>query len=123
MAAPTGNPVIRQTGIPAPNGYGFGKPVAKGRDGEVIVYQPTRSDGGLKVPITITNNGKDRAFYKVSVRVTGPSGFSTTVHVETSTTGVYPGVTWPTELIARDSDHPVPDKASAEIADITKSSR
>ncbi|MGP3926105.1 hypothetical protein [Streptomyces sp. 8N616] len=111
---------MRNTDIPAPEDYGFGKPIATTEDGDVLVYGPRKVDGRLRVPVTVTNHGGERAFYRVTIRVTGPGGYSATVHVDTHTTGVYPGTTWPTELTPGDPEHPVPGDPEVEI---TSSSR
>lgn len=60
------------------------------------------------MPLSITNSGKERAFYQVEVRITGPGGFDATVRVATDVVGLYPGTSWPTELTAKDPGKPLP---------------
>lgn len=60
------------------------------------------------MPLSITNSGKERAFYLVEVRITGPGGFDATVRVDTGAVGLYPGTSWPTELIVKDPGKPLP---------------
>lgn len=107
-------------GVNQPNGPreaepDLGKPVSS--EGDVAAYAPRRgSDGSsLIVPVKIVNCGSARAFYKVTITVTG-EGFQGSENVETAVTGVYPGTTWPTEVTVRDSRHPAPNHPQVRIS-------
>ncbi|MFF1411563.1 hypothetical protein ACFVX6_17545 [Streptomyces sp. NPDC058289] len=85
--------------------------------GDVTAYEPKRGKDGssLAIPIEITNCGSARAFYKVGITVTGPGGYRAVADMETETTGVYPGTTWPTELTVSDPKHSAPEHPEVEI--------
>ncbi|MFE1877417.1 hypothetical protein ACFW9N_42365 [Streptomyces sp. NPDC059496] len=88
--------------------------------GDVTVYAPVRSRDGLTVPVEIKNSGAKRAFYKVDIRVRSADGFDVTVHVDTEVVGVYPGKSWPVEVIAKAQGNPVPDHPQITIEKITR---
>ncbi|KQW17843.1 MULTISPECIES: hypothetical protein [Streptomyces] len=53
-------------GTRPPSTYGYGKPMARARHGEVLAYTPHRLPYKLlQVPFTITNNGPEAAMYSV----------------------------------------------------------
>ncbi|WP_158721246.1 hypothetical protein [Streptomyces sp. NRRL S-241] len=107
------------TGTPEPE-PDPGIPVAT--QGDVRAFTPRRGDDqrSLTVPIEITNCGSERTFYKVTVTVSGAS-YRATAQMETEVTGVYPGTTWPTELVVRDPQHNAPDLPKVEISVQTRS--
>lgn len=115
-AAPSGVPV---TPGEAREGEHFRHPVVT--QGDVTVFEPVRSGSALTVPIKITNRGDQRAFYEVAVRVSGDHGFDATVRMKSEAVGLYPGTSWPAELIARDSGSPVPENPQVTIVKSTKS--
>ncbi|WP_159073708.1 hypothetical protein [Streptomyces sp. RTd22] len=86
----------------------------------MTVFKPVRSGPALTVPVKITNHGDRRAFYEVTVRVTGPQGFDATVHMKSEVVGLYPGTSWPAELTARDSGSPVPENPQVVIVKSAK---
>ncbi|MET8485938.1 hypothetical protein [Streptomyces tendae] len=95
--APSGDPVgPKNTKIPRPEEYGFGKAVATAQDREVIAYTPRESDGRVVVPLTIENRGAQRAAYTVEVRVTGGHA-AATVTRKVEAPNVFPHTVWPTE--------------------------
>lgn len=97
-AAASGEPVApRDTHIPAPGEYGFGKPAATAQHGEVVAYTPRHESGRLTVPITIHNGSDDRVNYRVEVTVVGGNQDSP-VTVTTNANNVFPGTTWPTQV-------------------------
>ncbi|MFJ3931288.1 hypothetical protein [Streptomyces sp. NPDC090029] len=91
----------------------LGTPVAQ--EGDVALFSPVRRGEEIAVPVEITNTGARRAIYRVEVRVTGAGGFDATRSLETDTVGVYPGVSWPTELTFTDPGGPVPDDPRVAI--------
>lgn len=107
-------------GVNQPNGPrepepDLGKPVSI--EGDVAAYAPHRGPDGssLVVPVKITNCGAARAFYKVTITVTGKD-FQGSANFETAVTGVYAGTTWPTEVTVRDSRNPAPDRPRVKIS-------
>lgn len=119
-AAPTPPPVVTRTPAPAttppPAGTEeFGPVVA--RDGDASAYAPVRDAGGvLRVPVSLTNRGTVRAFYEVTLRVTGPDGYEATGSFSTDTVGVYPGASWPTEVEVSMPGRAAPADPKVEIA-------
>ncbi|MFF3020104.1 hypothetical protein [Streptomyces sp. NPDC057939] len=120
-AAPTPPPVVTRTPAPStppapPEGTGeFGPVVA--RDGDVSAHAAVREAGGvLRVPVSVTNGGTVRAFYEVTVRVTGPDGYEATGSFATDTVGVYPGASWPTEVKVSMPGRDAPAEPKVEIA-------
>ncbi|MEU2390984.1 hypothetical protein [Streptomyces sp. NPDC007369] len=110
-AAPGGDAIA-----PGPKGADGGEdgvPVLT--DGDLTVYRPRKGSGGLTVPVKITNNGKDRAFYTVELRITGPGGFESVVRLDTDTVGVHPHTDWPTELTATHPGKPVPEEPGVTV--------
>ncbi|MEU0447569.1 hypothetical protein [Streptomyces tendae] len=96
-SAPSGDPVgPKNTKIPRPDEYGFGKAVATAQDREVIAYTPRKSGGRVVVPLTIENQGAQRTAYTVEVRVTGGHG-AATVTRKVEAPNVFPHTVWPTE--------------------------
>ncbi|MFJ3839142.1 hypothetical protein ACWGHM_38010 [Streptomyces sp. NPDC054904] len=123
-AAPTPPPIVTRTPAPStpptpptpPEGAeGFGPVVA--RDGDVSAHAAVREAGGvLRVPVSVTNRGSVRAFYEVTVRVTGPDGYEATGSFGTDTVGVYPGASWPTEVQVSMPGRAAPAEPKVEIA-------
>ncbi|MFI0821546.1 hypothetical protein ACH4TX_39210 [Streptomyces sp. NPDC021098] len=68
----------------------------KAQGGEVIAYEPRLDGGRMVVPVTISNEGKQRASYEVTVTAVGNTG-SSAVTVTKKAPGVFPGSTWPTQ--------------------------
>ncbi|MEU6214323.1 hypothetical protein ABZ891_31055 [Streptomyces sp. NPDC047023] len=97
-----------------------GMPVAT--QGDVRAFSPRKGSDkkSLAVPIEITNCGSERVFYKVAITVSGAI-YKATAQMETEVTGVYPGTTWPTELVVRDPQHDAPDHPKVEITVQTRS--
>ncbi|GAA0378088.1 hypothetical protein [Streptomyces blastmyceticus] len=122
-SVPKGHPVEGKTTIPSPEDYGYGKPGGSAENGDVLVYEPKKENGLLRIPVTVTNHGDKRAFYKVTITLTGSNGSSVTAYLDTSTTGVYPGTTWPTELNADDTAHPLSGKLKATITSSSRQER
>ncbi|MEI5098271.1 hypothetical protein RB200_05925 [Streptomyces sp. PmtG] len=84
-----------KTDIPKAEDYGYGTPAAKAQDGEVIAYAARRQDGRLIVPLTVSNQGRKRAAYTVTITATGKKG---AVPVTVKIPFVYPRTTWPTQV-------------------------
>lgn len=115
-AAPGGVPV---SGKPYdPNEPDFQDPVVT--ESGVTVYRPKSISGGLTVPVTIRNNGSDRAAYTAEVRITGPGGFDVVMRVSTGGVPIAPGNTWPTEITAADPGKPVPVKPKIVIGQVAR---
>ncbi|MGW7086590.1 hypothetical protein ACWGH2_24250 [Streptomyces sp. NPDC054871] len=92
----SGDPVgPKNTDIPQPEDYGYGKAVATAQHGEVVAYTARVEDGRLVVPVTVHNQGKKRASYTVHVTVAADTGSSVTVTKKEPV--VYPRTTWPTQ--------------------------
>ncbi|WP_415952805.1 hypothetical protein [Streptomyces sp. KLOTTS4A1] len=108
-------------GTNAPSGplYGgtpeWGESVAT--KGHVRAFTPRKSENrsGLVVPIEIINCGSTRAFYHVTVTVTGSNGYRADARMETPVVGVYAGTSWPSELTFQDPEHAVPSDPMIEI--------
>ncbi|MEV6393509.1 hypothetical protein AB0M39_01775 [Streptomyces sp. NPDC051907] len=83
--------------------------------GDVTVFKPRPDRGSLTLPLSITNSGKERAFYHVEVRITGPGGFDATVRVDTDAVALFPGTSWPTELTVKDPGKPLPETPVVSI--------
>ncbi|MFF4320924.1 hypothetical protein [Streptomyces sp. NPDC001568] len=121
-AAPTPPPIVIRTPAPAttppPAGTEeFGPVVA--RDGDATAHAPVRAAGGvLRVPVSLTNRGTVRAFYEVTLRVTGPDGYEATGSFSTDTVGVYPGASWPTEVEVSMPGRAAPADPKVEIAEV-----
>ncbi|MGW5093194.1 hypothetical protein ACWEQ1_02530 [Streptomyces nodosus] len=97
-AAASGDPVApKETNVPDPADYGFGKPASTTQKGEVVAYAPRRESGRLYVPITIHNGSDKRVTYHVNVTVVGGKQDSR-VTVKTQADNVFPGTTWPTQV-------------------------
>ncbi|WP_327325001.1 hypothetical protein OG735_22670 [Streptomyces sp. NBC_01210] len=113
-AAASGDPITRSTPTGTAQGNEeFGQSVLA--SGDVTVFKPRRDRGSLTLSLSITNSGKERAFYQVEVRITGPGGFDATVRVDTGAVALYPGTSWPTELTVKDSGKPLPDNPVVSI--------
>lgn len=97
-AAAGGDPVApKDTHIPGPDEYGFGKPAATAQHGDVVAYTPRRESGRLIVPLTIHNASDDRVNYLV--KVTAVEGNQNSpVTVTTRADNVFPETTWPTQV-------------------------
>ncbi|MFE5258612.1 hypothetical protein [Streptomyces coelicoflavus] len=96
-SAPSGDPIgPKNTKIPRPEEYGFGKAVATAQEREVIAYTPRESGGRLVVPLTIENRGTKRTAYTVEIRVTGGHA-AATVTRKVEAPNVFPHTVWPTE--------------------------
>ncbi|MFD6879941.1 MULTISPECIES: hypothetical protein [unclassified Streptomyces] len=120
-AVPTPPPIVTRTPAPStpptsPEGAEeFGPVVA--RDGDVSAHAAVREAGGvLRVPVSVTNRGSVRAFYEVTVRVTGPDGYDATGSFTTDTVGVYPGASWPTGIQVSMPGRAAPAEPKVEIA-------
>ncbi len=72
------------------------------------MYTPTAHGDTLTIPVKVTNSGSKRAFYRFTIRVTGPNGFDHTAGASMEVVGLYPGTSWPTELTVRDAGHTPP---------------
>ncbi|MFE6552561.1 hypothetical protein ACFVHS_29745 [Streptomyces sp. NPDC057746] len=97
-AAAGGDPVApKDTHIPGPDQYGFGKPASTAQHGEVVAYTPRRESGRLIVPLTIHNASGDRVNYLVKVTAVGGNQNSP-VTVTTRADNVFPETTWPTQV-------------------------
>ncbi|MEE1671495.1 hypothetical protein RCR19_39385 [Streptomyces sp. WAC07094] len=97
-AAASGDPLApRNTHVPAPDEYGFGKPAATAQHGDVVAYTPRRESGRLIIPLTIHNASDDRVTYRVTVTAIGASQDSP-VTVTTRADSVFPHTTWPTQV-------------------------
>lgn len=94
------------TGIPE-GGEHFGIPVT--RKDDLTVYTPTVHGDALTIPVKVTNSGRKRAYYRFTIRVTGPDGFDATADASMDVVGLYPGTSWPTELTVRDAGHTPPE--------------
>lgn len=88
--------------------------------GDVTVYTPVHIGAKLTVPVMIKNTTSQRVQYTVDIRVEGPGGFDTTVHLRTDVVGVYPGGTWPEELTAVDHAKPVPQHPKVTITRVER---
>ncbi|MFJ4921009.1 hypothetical protein [Streptomyces sp. NPDC088725] len=96
-AAPSGDPVgPKNTGIPEPGDYGFGKTTATAEGGEVVAYAPRLESGRLYVPLTMHNAGDQRVAYTVTVTVSGGDQRSP-LSVTEKAANVFPGTTWPAQ--------------------------
>ncbi|MEV0116580.1 hypothetical protein AB0H77_25570 [Streptomyces sp. NPDC050844] len=92
-----GDPVgPKNTDIPQPEDYGYGKAVATAQHGEVVAYTARVEGGRLIVPVTVHNQGTKRASYTVHVTVAGQDG-AAGVTVTKKEPVVSPGTTWPTQ--------------------------
>ncbi|MEV4504954.1 hypothetical protein [Streptomyces klenkii] len=91
--------------------------------GDVLVYEPRWENGELRIPVTVTNHGGRRAFYKAAIQISGSNDYRATVRLDTSTTGVYPGTTWPTQLVADGVKRSAPDKLKAVITSSSRDER
>ncbi|WP_164291640.1 hypothetical protein [Streptomyces sp. SID11385] len=89
---------MRDTRVPRADEYGNGTPVATALDGEVLAYAPRRDDGRLVVPVTITDKSDARTSYEVRVTVR-EKGATDSATVTTTARNVWPGTTWPTEVV------------------------
>ncbi|MEV7690675.1 hypothetical protein ACFW1F_11175 [Streptomyces bungoensis] len=120
QAAPPGVTIT-----PSPAGTGtaegsekFGTPLA--RQGDVAVYAPRRDKEALLVPVRVVNSGKNRAFYRFRIRVTGAAGFDATASASEEVVGLYPGTSWPTELTVRDPGHMPPANPHITIVSVER---
>ncbi|MGW7409756.1 hypothetical protein ACWGI9_39695 [Streptomyces sp. NPDC054833] len=96
----------------------FGTPIA--RQGDVTVYTPRRDEEALTVPVKVVNSGKERAFYRFRIRVTGAGGFDATASASAEVVGLYPGTSWPTELTVRDPGHMPPANPHITIVGVER---
>lgn len=110
---------------PSPTGTGtvtgsekFKTPVA--RHGDVTVYTPTRGNQALTVPVMVVNSGKDRAFYRFRIRVTGTGGFDATASTSAEVVGLYPGTSWPTVMTVKDPGHTPPANPRVTIVSVER---
>lgn len=119
-SAPSGDPVpqTKRSGS-VTGGEDFGEPTTV--RGDVSVYPPVRKGDALAIPLKITNSGTKRAIYRVTIKVTGTNGFEATIPMETGTVGVYPGTSWPTELVATDAGKRIPKNPVVSIESSTRS--
>ncbi|MFC7825462.1 hypothetical protein [Streptomyces sp. NPDC057375] len=96
-SAPSGEPVgPKNTKVPRPEEYGFGKAVETAQSREVIAYTPRESGGRVVIPLTIENQGAQRTSYIVEVRVTGGHAAATLTR-KVEAPNVFPHTVWPTE--------------------------
>ncbi|MEU5592803.1 hypothetical protein [Streptomyces sp. NPDC020298] len=119
-AAPPGvaiTPSPAGTGI-AEGSERFGTPIA--RRGDVTVYTPRRAKEVLTVPVKVVNSGRERAFYRFRIRVTGAGGFDATASASAEVVGLYPGTSWPTELTVRDSGRTPPASPRITIVSVER---
>ncbi|MFC7830707.1 hypothetical protein [Streptomyces sp. NPDC057375] len=105
-AAPPGDVITPSHVAGASEEEDFGASVA--RKGDLTVYTPTAHRDTLTIPVKVTNSGSKRAFYRFTIRVTGPNGFDRTAGASLEVVGLYPGTSWPTELTVRDANHTPP---------------
>ncbi|MEU5032056.1 hypothetical protein [Streptomyces milbemycinicus] len=97
--AASGDPVgPRNTDIPEPEDYGFGRAAATAEGGEVVAYDPSLEGGRMIVPLTVENRGDKRASYTVTVTVKGKTDPSMTKTVSAKVTGLFKNTTWPTQV-------------------------
>jgi hypothetical protein len=96
----------------------YGTVVAQ--EGDVSAYTPVREGNQLKVPVSVTNHGAERASYRVTVRVTGPDGFEAEGGFSTDTTGISPSATWPSEVLLSASGQDLPDNPEVEIVQVKR---
>lgn len=97
----SGDPVgPKNTDVPQPEDYGYGRAVATAQHGEVVAYTARVEGGRLVVPVTVHNQGTKRASYTVHVTVAGDTGSSVTVTKKEPV--VYPRTTWPTQADVTD---------------------
>ncbi|MFF6998864.1 hypothetical protein ACFY93_28450 [Streptomyces sp. NPDC008313] len=104
-AAPPGE-VITPSRVAGASEEDFGASVA--RKGDLTVYTPTAHGDTLTIPVKVTNSGSRRAFYRFTIRITGPNGFDRTAGASMEVVGLYPGTSWPTELTVQDANHTPP---------------
>lgn len=96
----------------------FGNPVA--RQGDVTVYTPRRNRDALTVPVKVVNSGKERAFYRFRIHITGAGGFDAAASASVEVVGLYPGTSWPTELTVKDPGHMPPANPHITIVSVER---